>query len=457
LRQFLTDEKLDHARCVALMYGVPLKVVQPSPSADVREMVQMVRSHRQYHLEQVLDALIEVGKLGRPEGAEAATTATVAFDPSKPARDQIRAMRDTAFAAFEQAAEALEGTASPEARAAGEERWRALWNRTFGVLPPPADMLEQPAETAEERQERLALLMRARALLAGEMTVDALREMFEQLAPARGAVGVIEISGSLERRVRPDTTWRAAVDSELATLFWPPFPLDRYVANPLHMDEHGDAPGRTLMVCRLDGPSEEVVRRMIDLSVAVERNGLVGRAYVDARGRTGGSPYAVYDQDLTRLAGLLKTHTTIPTVLDEREQLFQPGECPDAALYVGWYSLARYVDAFSFVPGAVGYHIASSEAVSLRRANNSQWCAQLLNHGVVATLGPVEEPYLTAFPRATEFFGLLLTGKYTLVECYYLTTPYVSWMMTLIGDPLYNPFGARPALSGLEKLDEAPD
>jgi hypothetical protein len=35
---------------------------------------------------------------------------------------------------------------------------------------------------------------------------------------------------------------------------------------------------------------------------------------------------------------------------------------------------------------------------------------------------------------------VLLSGKYTLVETYYRTTPFNSWVMTLVGDPLYNPF-----------------
>jgi hypothetical protein len=34
---------------------------------------------------------------------------------------------------------------------------------------------------------------------------------------------------------------------------------------------------------------------------------------------------------------------------------------------------------------------------------------------------------------------LLLTGKYSLAEIYYLTSRYVSWRMVLLGDPLYNP------------------
>ena len=127
-------------------------------------------------------------------------------------------------------------------------------------------------------------------------------------------------------------------------------------------------------------------------------------------------------------------------VLNESPQLFQPGECPDAALYCGWYSLAKYVDAFDWRPGPSPIILASAEAITLRQPESQVWCKRLLEDGVCATIGPVAEPYLVAFPRPNEFFSLLLEGDRTLVECYYQTKPFNSWMMTLIGDPLYRPF-----------------
>jgi uncharacterized protein (TIGR03790 family) len=115
-------------------------------------------------------------------------------------------------------------------------------------------------------------------------------------------------------------------------------------------------------------------------------------------------------------------------------------------LYCGWYSLAKYVDAFDWTPGAVAYHLASGEAATLRDPASQAWCKKLLEDGVCATIGPVYEPYLVSFPRPNEFFALLLQGELTLVECYTRTNPFNSWMMTLIGDPLYRPFkNHRPA------------
>ena len=125
---------------------------------------------------------------------------------------------------------------------------------------------------------------------------------------------------------------------------------------------------------------------------------------------------------------------------DDVEALFKPNSCPDAALYSGWYSLANYIDSFTFPTGAIAWHLASSEAVTLRDAKSKLWCPNLLQKGVAATLGPVAEPYTVGFPKPAEFFGFLATGEFTLVECYARTTILTSWMMVLVGDPLYNPF-----------------
>ena len=64
----------------------------------------------------------------------------------------------------------------------------------------------------------------------------------------------------------------------------------------------------------------------------------------------------------------------------------------------------------------------------------------MLEDGAAATVGPVSEPYLQAFPVPEVFFGTLLDGYYTLAETYFLSLPYISWQMVLVGDPLYRPF-----------------
>jgi len=234
----------------------------------------------------------------------------------------------------------------------------------------------------------------------------------------------------------------AAVDSELAALWWKDMQYVGWERNPLHWRVAalvGDRAPRTLMTSRIDGPTKADALRIIKDSIATEQKGLKGTFYIDAGGK-----HPQYDKHLTLLAEGVRRFSKMPLVLDTKPTVFPKDSCPDAALYVGWYSLRRYVPAFTWAQGAVGWHIASFEAENLRDPDSNEWCVKMIQNGVAATIGPVAEPYLSAFPAPEEFFPLLMTGKYTLAECYWRTNPMVSWRMTLIGDPLYSPFKANP-------------
>jgi uncharacterized protein (TIGR03790 family) len=456
LKQFLIDKKLDNVRCVVLMRGVPLRVLQPPATPEVNMMTAMLRDERQSRLEAVLKTLDRLNAMTGGQGTAAKTAPPLSAD--RPAVEQLRKLRVTMMAAFGKAQLAVTRTQDAGKRRETAQACGELWARVFGDQAPPNGWFDAPAATATQREGRRQGLARVRDLLTGgDVDARKLRELLDRLAREDGAVGVLAYADAIEKRVRPDGSWIAAVDSELATVFWPPFSPMRYATNPLRLDYHGDPPARTLMTCRLDGPSDQIVRRMIDESAEIERKGLKGIVYIDSRGLGGNeNAYSQYDLQLNRLARLLKEHGKATVVLDTRPELFQPGQCPKAALYVGWYSYGHYVDAFTFVRGAIGFHVASIEATSLNDKNgtNTEWCAQLLEHGCVATLGPVSEPFLTAFPNPVTFYGLLMTGKYTLVEAYYQAIPHVSWMMTLIGDPLYNPYKKKPALDDQTVIDE---
>jgi len=123
--------------------------------------------------------------------------------------------------------------------------------------------------------------------------------------------------------------------------------------------------------------------------------------------------------------------------------LFQPGDCPQAAFYCGWYSLGRYLDAFDWVRGAIGFHIASAECSILKEKGSQVWCKRMLEDGVAATIGPVYGPYVQAFPLPEIFFNALIDGYLSLGEAYLISLPFLSWQMVLIGDPLYKPFAPR--------------
>lgn len=237
----------------------------------------------------------------------------------------------------------------------------------------------------------------------------------------------------------------ASVDSELSMVLFKSYELYRWQPNPLNKDINDflNLSSMMLMVSRLDGPNDTIAKGLVDKAIAAEKTGLKGTAYIDSRGILGQSEYARYDKSLHELAIFTRTKTNIPILEEHTAKLFEPNSCPETALYCGWYSVRKYIDAFDFVDGAIGYHIASFEATNIRDPNSSEWCPAMLTDGITATLGPVAEPYLHTFPEPKAFFMELYQGS-CLVEAYYRTKPFNSWQLLLIGDPLYRPFKTSP-------------
>lgn len=248
----------------------------------------------------------------------------------------------------------------------------------------------------------------------------------------------------------------ASFDSELTLLWHDWYPRAKWVGNPLFYAAAPYSGRPVLMTARLDGPDEETPRLIVLGSLKAERDGLTGKVVIDSRGlrmnatQPANNAYAEYDQTLRNFHSLVRNKTKLPVVFDEREAVLPPRSVKGAALYCGWYSVGNYVPACTFVPGAVGYHVASFEMLTLKDDKNNGWVKGLLRDGICATTGPVAEPYLFAFPDADEFFPILLTGKFTLAECYYMTQRTLSWQMSLVGDPLYTPFKTRPALAPID-------
>jgi uncharacterized protein (TIGR03790 family) len=261
--------------------------------------------------------------------------------------------------------------------------------------------------------------------------------------------GALKKGDDSSHKVEQQKNENAAVDSEIALVLVDSYPLDGWIENPyfrgfqnketlLQKDD-------VLMVSRLDGPDQKTVFRIINDTLAAEKTGLQGKGYFDARWPLPESKqlsgYALYDAAIHSAAKLVESK--MPVRLDEKEALFGPGECDHAALYCGWYSLGHYIDSFTWTKGAIGYHIASAECTTLKNTSSQVWCLKMLEKGVVATIGPVYEPYVQGFPLPDIFFGQLVEGYLSLGECYLVSLPYLSWQMVLIGDPMYQPF--RPS------------
>jgi hypothetical protein len=209
------------------------------------------------------------------------------------------------------------------------------------------------------------------------------------------------------------------------------------------------------MVTRLDGPTAAIARGLVDKALQAERDGLWGRAYFDARGLTN-THYKLGD-DWIRAAAQVVRRQGFETVLDEAPATFPAGfPMSQIGFYAGWYTThvtGPWARAdVEVMPGAVAYHLHSFSAQTLRSAT-THWVGPFLAKGVTATLGCVAEPYLDHTPNVGVFFDRLVNGRFSFGEAAYAAIPSLSWQTTVVGDPLYRPFGKLPQVQHAELLE----
>jgi len=238
----------------------------------------------------------------------------------------------------------------------------------------------------------------------------------------------------------------ASVDSELALLPVHGLPIAGPLRNPFFGSRADFAPPmnrRMLLVGRLDGPDALTVRRMIDDALTVERYGLHGRAYFDARGIQD-KGYSEGDEWIKSAYHAFRD-AGYECELDERPELFDENyPMTDVAVYAGWYAASvtgPFIrPEFKFRPGAVAYHIHSASACSVR-TRVAGWVGPMLAKGAAASMGSVYEPYLSMTPHVDIFFRRLLDGR-PFIEAGYGSDVALSWQTVFVGDPLYRPFAA---------------
>ena len=458
LRKFLTDNKIDKKiRCLALVWGVPVRVLGPKLTKEQRRVqVAWQAAYQRLHGRAAVNMKL-LGTVGLTFPAPRTKTLRPLghlFDPKAVGKLEEPGKIDKLLAKF---ADLLHSKELAVARITDRQKrtlalrqLAALRMDTYGLAKLlenlPAEPVPGVPDAGQIRREIAAAEAELNTLLLGEQTPETAHKIVKLTLTLRGIAGAHKFCQG--RILAPGTGEDASVDSELALLWEDGYRLSGALPNPMNWrlraatTRPANVPKRLIMTARIDGPTPRDALRIIKDSIATEKTGIAGKFYVDAGGK-----YPPYDVHLRNVAGMVKKYTKIPVVLDTRKELFPPRSCPDAGLYVGWYSVRKYVPAFTWTKGAVGWHIASFEAQHLRSPTSKQWCIKMIQNGVTATCGAVNEPYLAAFPLPEDFFGLLLTGHYTVAECYWKSVPHASWRLTLIADPLYNPFVTHPKMT----------
>jgi uncharacterized protein (TIGR03790 family) len=245
----------------------------------------------------------------------------------------------------------------------------------------------------------------------------------------------------------------ASVDSELSWL--PLVEMGISLAGPLRNWVYGatnstflNPTNGVLLVTRLDGPNADIARGLVDKALTAERDGLWGRAYFDARGLSKtDTNYYLGDEWILGAAEVCR-QLGFETTVDQNPATF-PADFPmsQIAIYCGWYdgsvSGPFTLPKVEFMPGAFAYHLHSFSAATIR-STNEFWVGPLLAKGATCTMGCVNEPYLAFTPNFAAFLARWIGGGFTFGEAAWAAQPVLSWQTTVVGDPLYRPFGEPP-------------
>lgn len=435
VRKFLRENNLQkQVKCLVTFYGVPIRIADriftASDNFEREQVLAQLKQIQTQLVAMVVDVERRTALLDRNfKAANAATTI-----------DGLAQRLEHAGASMSRQ---FELAADPAARS----QLIATINEIKAKFSGPVQVNEAPTTspvTAPAASAIDELMDRPYDRVARQQ----IRELSRQNAGIFGYARVLQ--GHYDYLETKETA--ASLDSELSLVMWSPYARTKFLPNLLNYKYQNATIPPTLMVMRLDAPKPQQVRDLVANAMTVEREGLKGKFVIDTRGMKPkdaagkDDAYGVFDEGLRRLATFVKAKTKLELSLDEKPDVLPANSVSDVALYTGWYSVRNYVPGMKFARGAVGYHIASFEMVTLHNPDDHGWVAGLLNSGITSTLGPVAEPYLASFPPPEEFFPLLMTGKVTLAEAYWATNPLASWMQSYIGDPLYNPFGKNPAV-----------
>ncbi|MDP3732274.1 MAG: TIGR03790 family protein, partial [Candidatus Omnitrophota bacterium] len=197
--------------------------------------------------------------------------------------------------------------------------------------------------------------------------------------------------------------------------------------------EIGDPP--VYLVTRLDGPTVEIAKGLIDKAIYAE--GYVtpfsGTGYIDRYRSFMDDPFSILFDDIA--SAFIDSGIPVVQIQDIYPGIyyanFKTGDCPDTMYYFGWYNLWR-VPMFEWNVGGIGAELQSFTAISIR--STRQGVPIMLHEGITGTLGFVYEPYAhNAFGEVLKYF--VIEG-FDFAESTHLGNS--NPMACRVGDPLYS-------------------
>ncbi|MGA8028874.1 MAG: TIGR03790 family protein [Bryobacteraceae bacterium] len=206
-------------------------------------------------------------------------------------------------------------------------------------------------------------------------------------------------------------------------------------------------------VWRLDGATPAIATGLVDKALAAEAAGgpisqtkSQPNACIDMLIDPTTFPdsgYRAADWDLLRASQFLSETSNFDVIADELGSNFgtpPSPDCPNTALYAGWYNYDAYNNAFSWDSGSIGWDLDSDALFDPR--SGPTWGTNALINGVTVTSGPITEPYLEGMARPSGVMRNLLEGA-NVGDAFLRNTRWLKWQILNVGDPLYIPFPSK--------------
>ncbi|MCS6948870.1 MAG: TIGR03790 family protein [Armatimonadota bacterium] len=198
--------------------------------------------------------------------------------------------------------------------------------------------------------------------------------------------------------------------------------------------------GGLYLVARLDGYTFADANALLERALKARRaDGLFLLDISPSHQRSG---YAAVNEAMRRAAQALR-RKRLRVMLDESGEFI--GGQKGLMGYYSWgsndpkYKRELYTSN-TFLPGAIAETAVSTSARTFLPTDQGQsLIADLIKTGVTGVKGYVSEPYADALCHADILFDRYTDG-YTLVESFWMATPYLFWKDMVVGDPLCAPY-----------------
>ncbi|MCB1195924.1 TIGR03790 family protein [bacterium] len=191
------------------------------------------------------------------------------------------------------------------------------------------------------------------------------------------------------------------------------------------------------LVTRIQGPTAQSARDLIDRAIEAEHNGVLAKEFVSVLDKNPAISDAVTNGAI-ELAHDFLVAEGFNAVLETTSNLYAnppSGAQEDTFFYWGWRDgfPQDYPghDVYNFMPGSVGVHVTSESTYVLA----GDWLRNLILDGVTATQFGIQEPFSLGFSDPF-FFLLYYLNGYSFAEAITASNRFLSWQIVNIGDPL---------------------